>query len=141
MGPWSVQPGDIASIQNLRSISCVTIRRVPLDPELKLPISRRQLTSSISLNELGSSMNAMTKEKIVIFWTPDYWYCPRPATDAYKELRGHLNKIQEFHTESTASKMIRFFSKQSILSVGVFIIIKSIVIFRYNRVIMMIYFF
>lgn len=96
LGPWSVQPGDRESVQNRRSNSCVAIRRQPVDAELRLPVSRRQLAASVSLTDLASGLTSSTRGRVVLFWTPDYWYRPRAATDAYKEIRRHLEQLRQY---------------------------------------------
>ncbi|XP_016843788.1 uncharacterized protein LOC100678770 isoform X1 [Nasonia vitripennis] len=110
LGPWSVQPGDRESCQSRqRSNSCVTIRRQPVDPELRLPVSRRQLAASISLTDLSgcSGLTASTRGRVVLFWTPDYWYRPRAATDAYREIRRHLGRLSKFRAEREKGKVTR----------------------------------
>lgn len=88
LGPWSVQPGERSSLQGRRSFSLVTIRRQPVDSELRLPVSRRQLGASISHTALqlgnSGSIGSNAKGRVVLFWTPEYWYRPRPAAVAYR---------------------------------------------------------
>lgn len=88
LGPWSVQPGERESVQTLRSPSAVNIRRQPADAELKLPVSRRQLTASVSCAALtsgGSSIvGTVTRGRVILFWTPEYWYRPQAAAVAYR---------------------------------------------------------
>lgn len=88
LGPWSVQPGERETVQTLRSPSAVNIRRQPSNPELRLPISRRQLTASVSCAALtagGSSIiGAVTRGRVILFWTPEYWYRPQAAAAAYR---------------------------------------------------------
>lgn len=89
LGPWSVQPGERDTVQTLRSRSAVGIRRQPADPELRLPVSRRQLTASVSCAALttagGSSIvGAVTRGQVMLFWTPEYWYRPQAAAAAYR---------------------------------------------------------
>jgi len=88
LGPWSVQPGERESVQTLRSPSAVNIRRQPSDPELRLPVSRRQLTASISCTALTPSgsniIGAVTRGRVILFWTPEYWYRPQAAVAAYR---------------------------------------------------------
>ncbi|XP_076760278.1 uncharacterized protein LOC143428896 [Xylocopa sonorina] len=103
LGPWSVQPGERSTLQGRRSFSLVTIRRQPPDSELKLPVSRRQLAASISYTALQSgrcgSIGTTAKGRVVLFWTPEYWYRPRAASTAYRELRRHLNHLRNFRQE------------------------------------------
>ncbi|KAL7297593.1 hypothetical protein TKK_0009268 [Trichogramma kaykai] len=100
LGPWSVQPGDRPSVQCLeRSHSCASIRCQPIDPDLRLPVSRRQLVTSVSLADLTgreTGLTASTRGKVVLFWTPNYWYRPRAATDAYREIRCHLDGLTDY---------------------------------------------
>ncbi|XP_023314216.1 uncharacterized protein LOC106652006 [Trichogramma pretiosum] len=101
LGPWSVQPGDRPSVQCLeRSHSCASIRCQPIDPDLRLPVSRRQLVASVSLADLSgretTGLTASTRGKVVLFWTPNYWYRPRAATDAYREIRCHLDGLTDY---------------------------------------------
>lgn len=108
LGPWSVRSGERESVQLRRASSLVAIRRQPLEPELKLPVSRRQLTTSVSSTALGPGRcrtmgQVVNKGQVILFWTPDYWYRPRPATVAYRELRQHLTSIREFMVESERS--------------------------------------
>lgn len=88
LGPWSVQPGERETVQTLRSPSAVNIRRQPSNPELRLPISRRQLTASVSCAALTSGgsniIGAVTRERVILFWTPEYWYRPQAAAAAYR---------------------------------------------------------
>lgn len=88
LGPWSVQPGERETVQTLRSPSAVNICRQPSDPELRLPVSRRQLTASVScaaLTSAGSSIvGAVTRGRVILFWTPEYWYRPQAAAAAYR---------------------------------------------------------
>lgn len=37
------------------------------------------------------------RRPVTFFWTPNYWYRPRSAKDAYQELQTHLNKLRQFH--------------------------------------------
>ncbi|XP_012263119.2 uncharacterized protein LOC105690129 [Athalia rosae] len=103
LGPWSVQPGERESVQGRRSSSAVAVRRQPPDPELRLPVSRRQLAASVSATALEpgrcGAMGAATRGRVVLFWTPEYWYRPRAATAAYKELRQHLALLRDFQSE------------------------------------------
>ncbi|CAL1689274.1 unnamed protein product [Lasius platythorax] len=100
LGPWSVQPGERESVQTLRSPSAVNIRKQPSDPELRLPVSRRQLTASVSCTALtsGSSsiVGTVTRGRVILFWTPEYWYRPQAAAVAYRELRHHLASLRDF---------------------------------------------
>lgn len=88
LGPWSVQPGERESVQTYRSPSTVNIRRQPSDQELRLPVSHRQLTASVSCTALtpgGSSIiGAVTRGRVILFWTPEYWYRPQAAAAAYR---------------------------------------------------------
>ncbi|XP_017880543.1 uncharacterized protein LOC108625228 [Ceratina calcarata] len=100
LGPWSVQPGERSTLQGRRSFSLVTIRRQPNDSELRLPVSRRQLAASVSYTGLQSgrfgSIGISAKGRVVLFWTPEFWYRPRPASAAYRELRRHLDHLRNF---------------------------------------------
>lgn len=88
LGPWSVQPGERESVQTFRSPSAVNIRRQPSDPDLRLPVSRRQLTASISCAALASggasNISTITRGRVILFWTPEYWYRPQAAAAAYR---------------------------------------------------------
>jgi len=88
LGPWSVQPGERETVQTFRSPSAVNIRRQPSDPELRLPVSRRQLTASISCAALtsgrASNIGTITRGRVILFWTPEYWYRPQAAGAAYR---------------------------------------------------------
>ncbi|XP_029674770.1 uncharacterized protein LOC115242528 [Formica exsecta] len=97
LGPWSVQPGERESVQTLRSPSAVNIRKQPSDPELRLPVSRRQLTASVSCAALTSGgSSTVTRGRVILFWTPEYWYRPQAAAAAYRELRHHLASVRDF---------------------------------------------
>ncbi|XP_043525979.1 uncharacterized protein LOC122537096 [Frieseomelitta varia] len=116
-GPWSVQTGERTTLQGRRSFSLVTIRRQPADSELKLPVSRRQLAASISYAELqygrfGSIGTTTAKRRVVLFWTPEYWYRPRPAFAAYRELRRHLNQLRNFRQEKERPSKRKLFSRK-----------------------------
>lgn len=88
LGPWSVQPGERESVQTFRSPSTVNIRRQPSDPELRLPVSRRQLTASVSCTALTSGgsniVGTVARGRVTLFWTPEYWYRPQAASSAYR---------------------------------------------------------
>ncbi|XP_018397846.1 PREDICTED: uncharacterized protein LOC108775888 [Cyphomyrmex costatus] len=116
LGPWSVQPGDRESVQTLRSPSAVNIRKQPSDPELRLPVSRRQLTASVSCGALtpgGSSIiGAITRGQVILFWTPEYWYRPQAATAAYRELRHHLASLQNFRRGKERQSKGKFFHRR-----------------------------
>ncbi|KAK5644118.1 hypothetical protein RI129_007963 [Pyrocoelia pectoralis] len=93
-GPWSISQGDKFSVQMKRAVSAVRTRRQPAEPELRLAISKRQLVSSISCETLHLD-NRIFISNVVFFWTPDYWYRPRSARDAYQELSEHLRKVRQ----------------------------------------------
>ncbi|XP_017762537.1 PREDICTED: uncharacterized protein LOC108552481 [Eufriesea mexicana] len=116
LGPWSVQPGERNTFRGRRSFSLVTIRRQPTDSELKLPVSRRQLSASISYTALQSgrfgSIGTTAKGRLVLFWTPEYWYRPRPACAAYRELRRHLNHLRNFRQEKEQPTKRKLFSRR-----------------------------
>lgn len=86
LGPWSVQSGERDSVQTLRSSSVVNIRKQSSDPELRLPFSRRQLTASVSCAALtsGDIVGTVTRGRVTLFWTPEYWYRPQAAAAAYR---------------------------------------------------------
>ena len=107
-GPWSVQPGDRESFGKRRCHSCVMVRRQPAEPELRLPVSRRQLATSVSLGDLAAGIcsAAATRGRLVLFWTPDYWYRPRAATEAYRQVRRHLGGLWLFRMERERREMM-----------------------------------
>lgn len=88
LGPWSVQSGERESVQGRRTLSEVNIRRQYVEPELRLPVSRRQLVASVSCSALEpggcSAIGPATREQVILFWTPEYWYRPRAAITAYR---------------------------------------------------------
>lgn len=115
-----------------RAVSLVSIRRQPNEPELRLPVSKRQLIASVSCEDLQleskmfpssnilkyvtlsdvidqsetpRSFRSSNKSPVIFFWTPEYWYRPRSARDAYLELRNHLNKIMIYHNRRSKLKM------------------------------------
>ncbi|KAL3266400.1 hypothetical protein HHI36_010577 [Cryptolaemus montrouzieri] len=100
LGPWSVQPGCRFSIQVKRAVSVVTIKRQPVENELRLPISRKQLLATVSYDTLNTDRftDRVTTNKmpVILFWTPCYWYRPRTAKHAYDQLRHHLSSIKEW---------------------------------------------
>ncbi|CAK9825990.1 Ras-specific guanine nucleotide-releasing factor RalGPS1 [Anthophora retusa] len=116
LGPWSVQPGERSTLQGRRSFSLVTIRRQPADSELRLPVSRRQLATSISYCALQSgrfgSIGSTARGRVVLFWTPEYWYRPRPASAAYRELRQHLNHLRNYRLEKERPTKRKLFSRR-----------------------------
>ncbi|XP_043288448.1 uncharacterized protein [Venturia canescens] len=113
LGPWSVQPGERESVQRQRACSTVSIRRQPVESELRLPVSKRQLAASVSMTGLdraktGSVFSSSSnKARVILFWTPEYWYRPRAAAVAYKQLRNHLALIREFRTRKEDDGKIR----------------------------------
>ncbi|XP_053972654.1 uncharacterized protein LOC128873248 [Hylaeus volcanicus] len=116
LGPWSVQPGERSSLQGRRSFSLVAIRRQPIDNELRLPVSRRQLAASISFTALQSgrfgSVGTTARGRVILFWTPEYWYRPRPASAAYRELRQHLSHLQTYRQEKERPTKRKLFSRR-----------------------------
>ncbi|XP_076619541.1 uncharacterized protein LOC143340961 [Colletes latitarsis] len=116
LGPWTVQPGERSCLQGRRSFSLVTIRRQPSDIELRLPVSRRQLAASISYTALQSgrfgSIGSTARRRVVLFWTPEYWYRPRPASAAYRELRQHLSHLRNYQQEKERPTKRKLFCKR-----------------------------
>ncbi|XP_011306869.1 uncharacterized protein [Fopius arisanus] len=120
LGPWSVNSGDKISFQK-RSSSLVRIRRQPVDNEMKLAVSKKHLCTSVSMSSLEPEMStsgANTRGKIVMFWTPDYWYRPRAATAVYKELRNHLTCLHNFHSDREKNSKRSFFLRRKSSSTG-----------------------
>ncbi|KOC64947.1 Ras-specific guanine nucleotide-releasing factor RalGPS1 [Habropoda laboriosa] len=116
LGPWSVQPGERSTLQGRRSFSLVTVRRQPAESELRLPVSRRQLATSISYCALQSgrfgAVGSTARGRVVLFWTPEYWYRPRPASAAYRELRRHLNHLRNYRREKERPVKRKLFSRR-----------------------------
>ncbi|KAL0115372.1 hypothetical protein PUN28_010716 [Cardiocondyla obscurior] len=116
LGPWSVEPGERETVQTFRSPSVVNIRKQPSDPELRPPISRRQLTASISCAALTSGgsriIGAVARGRVTLFWTPEYWYRPQAAVAAYRELRHHLTSLQNFRRDKERQTRKKFFYRQ-----------------------------
>ncbi|XP_023288944.1 uncharacterized protein LOC105704333 [Orussus abietinus] len=83
---------------------------------LRLPVSRRQLAASVSLTTLEpgkcGAMGAATRGRVILFWTPEYWYRPRAAATAYKELRQHLALLRDFRVEKERLGRKRFFCRR-----------------------------
>ncbi|XP_045479123.1 uncharacterized protein LOC123684063 isoform X2 [Harmonia axyridis] len=108
LGPWNVPPGCKYSIQVKRAVSTVTIKRQPADSELRLPISRRQLLTTISFDDLNADRLidrwGAHNLPVVLFWTPCYWYRPRTAKYAYDELQYHLSSIKEWRESKHSRK-------------------------------------
>ncbi|PSN55104.1 hypothetical protein C0J52_01875 [Blattella germanica] len=109
LGPWHVAPGEKHSIQAKGAVSSVTICRQPADSEMRLPVSKRQLSSSISCDALHMSnhclSNSLKKPKppsqsMVYFWTPKYWYRPISSKAAYRELNRHMKEIHRYHEQN-----------------------------------------
>ncbi|XP_075235068.1 uncharacterized protein LOC142332505 [Lycorma delicatula] len=105
LGPWKVAPGETYSVQIKRAVSMVSIRRQPADYTFRLPISRRQLTTTISCEavhimpkynpaKVSNIKFISPSSPVVFFWTPDYWYRPRSAIAAYTELQSHLHNLK-----------------------------------------------
>lgn len=117
LGPWSIHPGDQISIQSRRSSSLATIRKQPIEPELRLPVSKRQLAASVSMTSLEPGMSSIatttTRGGVILFWTPDYWYRPRAATAAYQELRKHLKLLQDYRIDKNNEKEKNYPSKRN----------------------------
>ncbi|XP_015118333.1 uncharacterized protein LOC107042000 [Diachasma alloeum] len=121
LGPWSVNPGDKISVQKRRSSSLVRIRKQPIDDEMRLAVPKKQLCTSVSMTSLEPEMSSTatsTRGRIVIFWTPDYWYRPRAATTVYRELRDHLACLHNFHSEKDKSCKWSFFLRRKPFSDG-----------------------
>ncbi|KAK2584752.1 hypothetical protein KPH14_007080 [Odynerus spinipes] len=108
LGPWSIQPGERESVQGRRTLSAVNVRRQCIEPELRLPVSRRQLVASVSCSALEpggcSPIGPATRGQVILFWTPEYWYRPRAASAAYRELRHHLASIRDFRQKQERQK-------------------------------------
>ncbi|KAJ3657976.1 hypothetical protein Zmor_009748 [Zophobas morio] len=108
LGPWNINPGTKFSIQVKRAVSVVTIRRQPAESELRLPVAKRQLVATISCEISHPDRPKINNQvacggprrPVIFFWTPDYWYRPRTAKDAYQELQSHLARIQEYHQKN-----------------------------------------
>jgi hypothetical protein len=131
LGPWNINPGAKYSIQVKRAVSVVTIRRQPVEAELRLPVTKRQLVATISCETLHhdkAKVNTQLtcgyvavleeisvkrefdrgpRRPVVFFWTPDYWYRPRSAKDAYQELQTHLTKINQYHQKTKRNCLSR----------------------------------
>ncbi|XP_044729467.1 uncharacterized protein LOC123292818 [Chrysoperla carnea] len=103
LGPWNVRIGERDSVQAKSVVSEVKIHRQPLDPELRLPVSKRQLSASISVDSLlnkpkmintilvnSTCWNLYPSDPIKLFWTPEYWYRPKSPYDLqnYKKYIG-----------------------------------------------------
>ncbi|XP_063991862.1 uncharacterized protein LOC135170200 [Diachasmimorpha longicaudata] len=114
LGPWSVNAGDKISVQKRRSSSLVGIRR-PVDDEMRLPVPKKQLCTSVSMTSLNPerpSPVTSTRGRLVIFWTPNYWYRPRAATAVYRELRNHLTRLHNFHSTRDNGKRCSFLGRK-----------------------------
>ena len=48
--------------------------------------------------------------KVVPFWTPNYWYRPRAACNAYREIRCHLDRLTDYVVELGRPEGRRIFS-------------------------------
>ncbi|XP_044748285.1 uncharacterized protein LOC123309302 isoform X2 [Coccinella septempunctata] len=120
LGPWKVPPGCKYSVQVKRAVSTVTIKRQPTETELRLPISRRQLLTTISYDDFNTDRLidrwGTNSLPVILFWTPCYWYRPRTAKNSYDELQDHLSSIKEWreskHSRRKALK--KFFRKKKI---------------------------
>ncbi|RZC42177.1 uncharacterized protein BDFB_006762 [Asbolus verrucosus] len=114
LGPWNINPGAKYSIQVKRAVSVVTIRRQPIESELRLPVTKRQLVATISCETLHRDKVKInnqvscggSRRPVIFFWTPDYWYRPRSAKDAYQELQNHLAKINLYHQKAKKRKRL-----------------------------------
>lgn len=106
LGPWCVNQGERFTLQMKRAVSMVSINRQPIESELRLSISRRQLIASISYDDLNNTNTIRNchKSPVIFFWTTDYWYRPLSARDAYQELQAHLCKIHEYHQIKNTAK-------------------------------------
>ncbi|KAH0550857.1 hypothetical protein KQX54_020993 [Cotesia glomerata] len=123
LGPWAVTPGDKISIQRKRSSSAVAIRRHSnLNNDFQLQVSKKQLTSSVSLTlltqlvpsvEINNSINNNSKKHFILFWTPDYWYRPKSAITSYRELQNHLINLRDYHSTKKKSNKNFFLRKNT----------------------------
>ncbi|KAK9870955.1 hypothetical protein WA026_009917 [Henosepilachna vigintioctopunctata] len=111
LGPWNIPPGCRFSVQVKRAVSNITIQRQPIETELILPVSRRQLLATISYDDLKTNRltdrSASNRMPVILFWTPYYWYRPRTAKQAYDELRNHLSSIKDCQERKQHRKKIR----------------------------------
>ncbi|CAD6240420.1 GSCOCG00008779001-RA-CDS [Cotesia congregata] len=125
LGPWAVTPGDKISIQRKRSSSAVAIRRHSNSKnDFQLQVSKKQLTSSVSLTLLtqlvpsveinnNSISNNNSKKHFILFWTPDYWYRPKSAITSYRELQNHLINLRDYHSTKKKSNKNFFLRKNT----------------------------
>ncbi|XP_017772699.1 PREDICTED: uncharacterized protein LOC108559845 [Nicrophorus vespilloides] len=135
LGPWNVNHGERFSLQMKRAVSVVAIKRQPLEAELRLSISKRQLIASIScetlyknekwINNSNNIIRMPPKLPMILFWTPEYWYRPRSAKDSYQELQEHMKKIRLYHQRITSKARKRRLSRLSMSYRRRSVVIKS----------------
>ncbi|KAJ8939758.1 hypothetical protein NQ318_004172, partial [Aromia moschata] len=127
MRVWAVECATGFSVfrTGQRAASEVNIRSQPLEPGLRLPVSKKQLVATVSCHFLGNKTNSKSnsiinapRRPVIYFWTPDYWYRPKSAKDSYEGVaethekdsrlpRGSFKKRRDTDEESTDERYFK----------------------------------
>ncbi|KAJ8967263.1 hypothetical protein NQ314_002991, partial [Rhamnusium bicolor] len=114
-GPWTVGTGAKYSVQMKRAVSEINIRRLPAECEMRLPVPKRQLLATVSCQCLNTQNDIRTnsiiqapRKPVVYFWTPNYWYRPRSAKEAYEESQKHMKLIYEYQETQLKRKRRKY---------------------------------
>ncbi|XP_023029887.2 uncharacterized protein isoform X1 [Leptinotarsa decemlineata] len=103
-GEWALSKGAKYSLHLKRAVSEVTLSSRFKELELGYASSKKQLTASLSQQELDTNSIQSPKSPAILFWTPGYRYRPRTRKELYEERTKQLKKITEYHETFTKRK-------------------------------------
>ncbi|CAH1117516.1 unnamed protein product [Phaedon cochleariae] len=106
-GSWDTSKAAKYSLQLKRAVSWVDLRTPCKEPEIKLHLLKKQLTSSPSFQFLNTdNIGLLSPQKVPVtfFWTPGYRYRPCSVREAYEEKLLQLKKITQYHEACTKRK-------------------------------------